>query len=192
MSKFKGDAKIRAMCDSALLIALGTLLAQIKLFRMPSGGSVTLCSMLPFIIVAFRHGTFWGLIAGIANSLLQMALGGVYAPPAGTFIAFAGSVLLDYVLAYVCLGLSAEFSKPFEKKSKTLGVVMGTLICCLLRFICAFLSGFLIWGSIADDGISAVIYSLTYNGGYMLPETLITVAVTAVLAAKLPLIFRKQ
>ena len=39
------------------MIALGTVLANIKIFEMPNGGSITLLSMLPFILVSYRHGT---------------------------------------------------------------------------------------------------------------------------------------
>ena len=44
----------RAMVECALMIAAGTVLSQIKIFTMPYGGSVTLVSMLPFILIAFE------------------------------------------------------------------------------------------------------------------------------------------
>lgn len=183
-------SKTRIITECALLIALGTVLAQIKLFRMPSGGSVTAASMLPFIMVSFRHGTKWGVIAGIANSLLQIFLGGLYTPPAGTFIALLGSVLLDYAIAYIALGFAQEFSKPFGKEKRFAGVMFGTLMVCLIRFICSFLSGFIIWGSIAEDGFGAVTYSLTYNASYLVPETVITMLLLAILFKKAPQLFK--
>ena len=96
----KSYSRTRTLVECALMIAVGTVLAQIKIFEMPFGGSVTLVSMLPFILVSFRHGVKWGLATGFVNSLLQMLLG-FYAPPAGTVAAFVGVVLLDYVLVFV-------------------------------------------------------------------------------------------
>ena len=72
--------KTRIMVECALMIALGTILANIKIYELPNGGSITLFSMVPFILVSFRHGVKWGLFTGFVNSLLQMLLG-FYAPP---------------------------------------------------------------------------------------------------------------
>ena len=67
--------KTRIMVECALMIALGTILANIKIYELPNGGSITLFSMVPFILVSFRHGVKWGLFTGFVNSLLQMLLG---------------------------------------------------------------------------------------------------------------------
>ncbi len=71
----KTYSKTRTLVECALMIALGTVLANIKIFEMPNGGSITLLSMLPFILISFRHGVKWGLFTGFVNSLLQMLLG---------------------------------------------------------------------------------------------------------------------
>ena len=77
----KTYSKTRTLVECALMIALGTVLANIKIYSLPNGGSITLFSMLPFIMISFRHGVKWGLFTGFVNSLLQMLLG-FYAPPA--------------------------------------------------------------------------------------------------------------
>ena len=77
----KTYSKTRTLVECALMIALGTVLANIKIYELANGGSVTLFSMLPFILISFRHGVKWGLFTGFVNSLLQMLLG-FYAPPA--------------------------------------------------------------------------------------------------------------
>lgn len=179
--------KVRVLVECAMLIAIGTVLAQIKIYGLPNGGAVTLVSMLPFIIASFRHGTKWGLATGFVNSLLQMMLGW-WAPPAGTITAYIGMILLDYVLAFTLLGLASAFAKPFGNR-KLAGVAFGTFMVCLIRFICSFLSGFLIWGSLAVDGMGAVVYSLGYNASYMVPETIITVAVAVILYKTAPKLF---
>jgi thiamine transporter len=186
------DSKVRTLAECAILIAIGTVLAQIQLFRMPNGGSVTAVSMLPFILISFRHGTQWGLLAGFANSLLQMLLGGLYAPPAGTAAAMAGAVLLDYILAFTLLGTAEIFSRPFGEKRRLWGIMTGTFTVCFIRFICSFISGFLIWGSLTQDGLAAVVFSLAYNASYMVPETLLTVAVMFALYKKVPALLSVQ
>lgn len=66
----KTASKTRILVECALMIALGTVLANIKIFELANGGSITLFSMVPFILVSFRHGVKWGLFTGFVNSLL--------------------------------------------------------------------------------------------------------------------------
>lgn len=184
----QSSTKTRTLLECAIMIALGTILAQIKILDMPQGGSVTVVSMLPFIMVSYRHGLKWGLLTGFVNSLLQMLIGGIYPTPAGTIVALIGEVLLDYVLAFTLLGLAGIFGRD----GKVWQVISGTVLVCVIRFLCSFLSGFLIWASIADEGIGAVIYSLSYNAEYMVPETIITVVVAVILCRIHPDFFRRQ
>ena len=151
----KTYSKTRTLVECALMIALGTVLANIKIYSLPNGGSITLFSMLPFIMISFRHGVKWGLFTGFVNSLLQMLLG-FYAPPAPGLLPLVGMILLDYI-----------------------------------RFMCSFLSGVLIWGNLSD-GLPAWTYSLTYNGSYMLPETIMTTIAAVLIYKAAPQLFRAQ
>ena len=162
-------SKTRILVECALMIAIGTVLSNIKIFTMPNGGSVTLLSMLPFVLVSFRHGVKWGLFTGLVNGCLQMLLG-FWAPPTPTFLYFLGEVLLDYLVAFMAL---------------------GTAVAGFLRFLCSFLSGVLVWGNLSD-GLSAWTYSLGYNASYMLPETLLTVVGAVLLIRVAPQIFDRQ
>lgn len=181
-------SKTRILVECALMIAIGTVLSNIKIFTMPNGGSVTLLSMLPFVLVSFRHGVKWGLFTGFVNGCLQMIMG-FYPPPASTVLYFAGEVLLDYVLAFMALGLAEFFARPF--KNRMVGVAVGTFVAGFLRFMCSFLSGVLVWGNLSD-GLPAWTYSLVYNASYMLPETLITVVGAVLLIRVAPQIFDRQ
>ena len=185
-------SRVRILAECAILVAIGTVLAQVQIFRMPNGGAVTAVSMLPFILISFRHGTKWGLLAGFANSLLQMLLGGFYAPPAGTMIALVGVVLLDYILAFTLLGIADVFTKPFGPQKRLWGIVVGTFAVCFIRFMCSFISGFLIWGSLTTDGWVAVTFSLGYNASYMIPETALTIVSMVALFKKAPMLFNEQ
>ena len=185
----KTYSKTRTLVECALMIALGTVLANIKIFEMPNGGSITLLSMLPFILVSYRHGTKWGLFTGFVNSLLQMLLG-FYAPPAPGLLPLVGMILLDYVLAFTLLGLGGCFRNVRFCKNDTanlmVAAVLGTLLVTLLRFACHIVSGAVIWYALdlewyADDPdhivhkYGAWMFSTIYNGTFMLPEIIETV-----------------
>ena len=70
-------------------------------------------------------------------------------------------------------------------------MAVGTFMAGFLRFLCSFLSGVLIWGNLTD-GLPAWTYSLTYNGSYMLPETLLTMVAAVLLCRVAPQIFDRQ
>lgn len=186
MSETTKMSRVRVLVECALMVAIGTILMMVKVFEAPNGGSVTLVSMLPFILVSFRHGWRWGALTGLACGLLQM-MTGWYAPPAGTVAAYFGMIMLDYIVAFTTLGLACVFAKPF--KSRMGGVAFGTVAVCLLRAVCHFISGFLIWGSIVSDGMGAITYSLVYTASYMVPELLLTTAAALVLFKLQPKLF---
>lgn len=180
---------VSTLVECSLMIAIGTVLMLFPLYTLPNGGEVTLVSMLPFILVSFRHGVRWGMMTGLARALLQLLIG-FYAPPAGTLFAFFGMILLDYLLAFMLLGLASVFARPFP--NRMLGIAVATVTVCFLRFFCSFLSGFLIWGSIVTDGMGAVLYSLSYNVSYMLPETLLTTGAALLLYKIVPNLYRSR
>jgi thiamine transporter len=157
------------------MLAIATVLSLIQ-FAGPwvLGGSITACSMLPIVIIANRYGTKWGLLTALTYSLLQLLLGlnnVQYAPNALTAI---GIILLDYVLAFGALGFSAVFSGVI--RNRRLAIVSGIAVTFFARFLCHFASGVLIWEALWPNalGWAPVVWSLAYNGSYMLPETILT------------------
>ena len=190
----KTHLKIRTLIECALMIALSSILASIKLFSMPFGGSVTLCAVLPLVIFSFRHGTKWGLFAGFLNSLLQM-LTGFYAPPANTVLAYIGVIFLDYLFAFTVFGTAYMLGSWI--KNRVWSVAVGAFGVCFLRFCFSVLSGALLWGSYQSSyewaqGLNVWVYSLIYNGSYLLPEALLTATVAAILMKSAPVIFEQQ
>lgn len=181
-------SKTRILVECALMVAIGTVLANLKLFTMPNGGSITLLSMLPFVLVSFRHGVKWGVFTGFVNGCLQMLLG-FWAPPTPGLLPLVGEVLLDYLVAFMALGTAELFARPFRHRA--VGVAVGTFAAGFLRFVCSFLSGVLIWGNLSE-GLSAWTYSLLYNGSYMLPETLLTLFAAVLLCRAAPQVFDRQ
>jgi len=173
--------KTTTLVECALMIAMSTALGYIPIFEMPFGGSITLCSMVPLIVVSFRHGAKWGLFTGAVHGFLQMILGMKNIFYCTTVIAMIGCALLDYILAFAVMGLACVFGKGFPNRS--LNVAAGSVAVGLLKLLCSFLSGILIWGGYAPEGMPVWIYSLQYNASYMLPETVLT-AIAAVAVMK--------
>jgi len=172
--------KTLPLVECALLVAMSAVLHMIKIYELPQGGSVTLASMAPLVLISYRHGLRWGVGAAFAYSLLQMILPpGFYPPPARTLAAFACVVLLDYVLAYTVLGVASLAGRPI--KNRALSGAVGAAVTTVLRFVCHFVSGILVWNSYAPEGTPVWLYSLGYNGGFMLWEIIITTAAAALL-----------
>jgi len=177
---------VRKLVESAILIAIGTVLSEVTKIDMPLGGGLTLCSMLPLVLVAHRWGTSWGLFTAFVYSLLQLLLGMNNVQYATSALMAAGIVLLDYVVPYTLIGLSALFKRVTRTISASL--VAGIVFTFSLRFLCHFITGWWIWEALWPNefGWASPIYSLIYNVIYMVPEIIIT-AVVAVLLLKTPL-----
>ncbi len=173
--------KTQKLTLSAVMVAAATvltLLSGIIPFRWLQGGSVTLASAVPILLIGLLCGTKWGLLGGVVFALIQM-MQGFYAPPTPTWYYFFLVIFLDYIAAFGVYGLAGSFYRLLGKKSWA--IPTAGAICLILRFVCHFFSGLLIWGVYAEAGQSVWAYSLIYNGGYMLPEAIINTAVLAVL-----------
>lgn len=183
------SSKTQKLVEAAMLLALAMILSYIKVYELPQGGSITL-EMLPIVVLALRQGTKMGCFGGFVFGLLQMILGFSNVLYCQTLIAMIGCILLDYLLAFTVLGLAPVFEKMTS--NKIVGYVLGAVIVGLLRFVCSFLSGWLLWGSYAPEGMGAVVYSFTYNASYMIPNIIILAVVIAILAKTAPKIFAQQ
>lgn len=183
-------SKTHKLTEGALMVALATMLSFISLYHLPQGGDITAFAMLPIILMSYRNGLKWGLLTGFVYSLVQLLLGlqnVMYCP---TLISQIGCILLDYVIPYSLLGTACFFARPF--KNKVLGVAASTFIVCFIRFFCSFLSGILLWGSYAPAGTPVWIYSLVYNGSYMLPETILTIIASVLICRSAKKLFAYQ
>ncbi len=177
------NEKTRALVEAAIMLALATALSFVRVYKLPWGGSVTLVSMLPILIYAIRRGTSWGLLCSFAFSLIQFIQGitdGLFGwgLTPGALIA---CIFLDYILAYTAIGLGGIF-----RKKGMPGWICGIVVAVVLRFFVHFLSGCLLWGSYGElwEGFSTdntYLYSLLYNGAYMLPELIFTLIVAIIL-----------
>ena len=176
--------RIHILCECGILVALAVTLSILSKLLLeplltplfPFGGSVTLFSMLPICLISIRHGIGWGLGSAFCFSWFQVLQGGVFAWGLTPMMLIA-SLLLDYILAFTVLGLAGLF-----RRYGAWGRLSGVILVCLLRFLVHFLSGIVLWANFAEfiafgaEWVNRpVLYSLVYNGGYMLPETVLTV-----------------
>ena len=213
--------KTKRLTESAMLLAVAIVLELVsKMFipEQPFGGQITLASMLPVVLIAYRHGVKWGFVASFTHSLLEMALGArvvgaAFMPGYFGDGAMIGRAILmcalDYLLAFSVLALGGCLRNRVKKPGAAL--MGGSIIALSARYLCHILSGYLLfagyaewyftqegfpgWGMGLVENLSPValgwVYSIVYNGMYMLPEMLLTAA-AALLVAKVPGIVKKQ
>ena len=199
------------LVESALLIAIAAVIELISKalgLELPFGGTITLASMFPIVLIAYKYGTKWGLLSGYTYSLVQMLLGAktvsaMFLPGDDQMVLWQAICicLLDYVLAYTLLGLGGIFKGKFKKPAAELA--LGAFVALLLRYLVHIVSGAIFYGAYAEwfftqegfysigekilgtfSGSSlAIAYSIFYNGLYMVPEIILTTVVAAILGS---------
>lgn len=166
----KSRLSVKQLVFCAAAIALGTVLSHIKLFHFPTGGSITLLSMLVVCLPGYFFGLGAGLMTGVAYGVLQLLI--------DPYVLFPMQLVVDYFLAFGALGLSGLFSNA------KYGLIKGYLTGIIGRYIFAVISGWIFFGSYAWEGWGALTYSLAYNGIYIFAEAAITIIVLCVPAVQ--------
>ncbi len=176
----KNHLHVRALTEGAILLALAVVLNYLSAIifgSLPQGGSITL-AMFPLLLYVHRWGVGRGALVCFAYGTLDMLLGGGYAWG-------WQSILLDYLVAYTALALGGFF------RGKNWGIFPDVAIGCLGRFLVHYFSGITLYRILEPTGIEGMeglgvftsphLYSIVYNGVYMLPNTLIALAIAAAL-----------
>ena len=179
--KTKSSKQIVAMIECSMMIALSTVFSLIKIIDMPYGGSVTIASMLPIVIAAYRHGFLWGLGTALTNSVIQLLLGINNLSYFSTWQSIVAIILLDYVVAFGVFAISGLFRRI--EKRQNIAFLYGILASSVLRYVCHVISGATVWAGLSIPDNAALLYSLSYNATYMLPETIVLVAIGVYLAS---------
>ncbi len=191
----------------ALATVLALVCEVIPFLNLPFGGGFTVASMLPIVIVSYMYGIKWGLFTSFAYSVIQVLISlimgktvlALFTPSSddymGLFAAFA-IVIIDYLLAYTVLGLGGIFRNKIKRK--VVAIVLGVIAALSLRYICHIVSGYIFYGAWADwffsqEGFEigawvlghfsgkglVLLYSIVYNGLFMIPEIVITAVIGA-------------
>ncbi|MEE0946802.1 MAG: energy-coupled thiamine transporter ThiT [Acutalibacteraceae bacterium] len=161
---------VKKLTVSAVLIALSTVLSLIKLYELPLGGSITLLSMLPVCLISIMYGVKYAVLPSFLYAAIQLfiSLGAVLGWGLTPQV-LIGTIFLDYLLAHGCMFLAGVL------KNKGFGGIMaGIFIALTCRFLFHFLSGIILFKSF-DVFNNPYLYSLVYNGSYMLGEIILTV-----------------
>ena len=157
----RNNTKKLVLC--AILIACSIILNQIKLFHAPFGGAVTPLSMFAATLCGYFCGPKYGLISGFSLGLLNLIFGGYVIHPV--------QLLLDYILAFTCLGFSGFF------RTGKYSLYTGYAISVFARFVMSFLSGWIFFADYAPEGMLPWLYSLLYQGSYIGIEAVITIVI---------------
>ncbi|WPC42013.1 energy-coupled thiamine transporter ThiT [Clostridium sp. JS66] len=150
-----------------IALALATILKIFRIYHLPQGGSVTLGSMIPIILMALLYGPEVGFITGFLYGIITLILDPYILQPV--------QVLFDYPLPFMALGLAGYF-----KNNK----LLATFVAVFGRFICHFISGVVFFGSFAPKGMSPAVYSLMSNGIFLSIEGAICLVIIAALPIK--------
>lgn len=157
--------QLRVMIEIAVMVALSWILGQLRFIKMPYGGSVSL-EMMPIFVLAFRNGPVIGIIGGAIYGLLQLTV--------DPYILNPWQVIFDYPLPYALIGIAGFFGKH------EVGIVIGSLA----RYVSHVIAGLLFWVSTFPEDMHPWLYSLLYNGSYMLPELILAVLVIHLLKSR--------
>lgn len=156
----------RTIIHIGIAIALAIVLKMFRIMQMPMGGSVTLGSMIPIIFIAYVYGPRVGYLTGMLFGVMDLLL--------GAYVVHPMQLLLDYVLAFGVLGVAGYFKN---------NISIGALAAIALRFLCHIASGVIFFSSYAGEQ-NALVYSILYNGTYLLPEAIIAMIILAILPTK--------
>ena len=187
--KNEKSKNLRILVECAIMVALATVLAALPIWEAPLGGSVTLFSAVPIILISYLRGVKWGLATGFVHSVIQLIFGLkniVYVPTAkGVFLC----VVMDYILPFTLLGLAGIFAD--RDRQSVWRVLLGSFTVCLIRYASHVIVGGAVWYELTKAGdwneyvhtVGMWTYSLVYNAQFMVPETVLTlVAAPAILS----------
>ena len=161
---------IRQLVFCAMAVALGTVLSNIKLFHFPTGGSITLLSMLVACLPGYFFGLGAGLMTGLAYGVLQLV--------ADPYVLYPMQLVMDYLLAFGALGLSGLFSNAKN------GLLKGYIVGVLGRYVFTVASGCIFFASYAWEGWNVLPYSMVYNGIYIFAEAGVSIVVLLLVPVK--------
>ena len=173
----KKQFSVRVSTISAMCIALSAVLSIIEPIRLPQGGSTTAFSMLFIVLIGYWFGPEAGILAGVADGLLNLAI--------NPYVIHPIQLLLDYPFAFGALGISGLFrnflrnNRIGKSNVKFDGLCIGYIVAALARWFMHFMSGFVFFSTFAGDS-NPVIYSAVYNFSYILPEMILTLIVLTI------------
>lgn len=157
---------------SALALALDFICGLYLSFAWLNGGSISI-AMVPIFIMCYRWGPKGGLLTALITGVIQLLWSSYMVHPI--------QVILDYPLAYLSCGAASLFFNQVKNNKgfmRHLYICTGTLIGCVLRLVCATISGCLFWETPFWGSVS-------YNATYLLPSMVICMVITCIVVQSL-------
>jgi thiamine transporter len=167
----------------AYLLDLVSGLLSFKIW--PQGGSISI-AMIPIFLMSFRWGVKGGILSGFLLGLLQFILGfsQIYTLLQG---------IIDYAIAFSVVGLAGIFASQVKaslsnnnRRKWVTFVLLGTFLGSALRYLAHVLSGIVFFGEYAPKGQPVAVYSLLYNGTYMLPSFIVCAIIVILVISAAP------
>ncbi|WP_051542082.1 energy-coupled thiamine transporter ThiT [Clostridium lundense] len=155
---------IRIMSQIGVMLALATVLKICRVYHFPQGGSITIGSMVPILLMSLFYGPEIGFLTGGLYGIITLIM--------DPFIVHPTQVLFDYPLPFLVLGIAGYF-----RNNK----LLGCGIAIFMRYICHVISGVIFFGSYAPKGTSPLMYSLSVNTSIVGPDGIICLIIIALL-----------
>ena len=182
---------ILRISTGGVCLALAFVLSQLKLFEMPMGGTVTPASTLPIIVYGVAFGPVWGFVIAFIFSLLQLIGGWLVTP---------FQVILDYTIGYTALGFAGFAALKADSRNKisdalgrfratsVIKILVFTAIAYIVRWLGSVASGVIFYSEYAADAgyDSALVYSMVYNGSFLMADLAILAVVLVILDMVIP------
>ena|GEM_PF-333131 len=159
----------RSLAYAALCIAIGFVLSTIRLYRMPAGGSVVLCAILPLVAFSVYAGVWRAILVCVAYGLLQMLQ--------GAWIVHPVQGALDYIVAYAVLGLAGLVN--YVKIPERWKLPAALVFTGILRWAVHVISGLVFFAADAPPEQGPLLYSALYNL-FLFPEVILAVVITLI------------
>ena len=186
-TKRRLNSNLTLLTECAVMLALSFALSYAKIFEMPMGGSVTIASMLPVMLISIKYGVGAGLSTSLLYSITQLlqavASANVF-PYCETPATLVLCILFDYIVPFTVLGLAGLPKTLKITKNTEINVYIGIVSVVMLRFFCHFITGVVIWGQWAPDGMGKYLYSFLYNGGFLSIDFLICIVCAVLMLRK--------
>lgn len=176
--------KTQRLALTGIMLALASVLSLVKIYQLPLGGSVTLLSMLPIVLISIRYGVKWGTFTSFLYAVIQLIFGIIFDGVLGwglTPVVLVACFIFDYIIAFGILGLAGLF-----RNKGLVGICSGIAMTLFIRFASHVFSGTVLFASfMPEDWSNPFLYSICYNGTFMLPELILTM-IGAIILFKTP------
>lgn len=166
----KTEFTTKKIVTIGMFSGIAFILSVIQFIQMPQGGSVSLLSMLPIMLVGLLYGRGAGMTAGLIFGILKLFN--------GAYVVHPIQLVLDYILGNMALGLAGSFGMEYKKN-----IILGCLMASMISVLSSVLSGVVFFAEFAGDA-NVWVYSFVYNFSSIGVEGILSTIVVAILPLK--------